>query len=44
MALYRSPDYKTNLESIGFSVPQKFNIDFKFAAMAAILDLQSERF
>ena len=29
MALYRSPDYQTNFESIGFSVQDKFNIDFQ---------------
>ena len=30
MALYRSPDYQTNLESIGLSVQEKkLNIDFQ---------------
>ena len=27
MALYRSPDYQTSLETIGISVQEKFNID-----------------
>ena len=30
LALYRSPDYQTNFESIGLSVQEKkFNIDFQ---------------
>ena len=28
MVLYRSPDYQTSFESVGFLV-QKFNIDFQ---------------
>ena len=45
IALYRSPNYQIRFESIGFSVQEKkFNTSFKMAAMAAILDLQSEHF
>ena len=30
MALYHSPDYQTNFESVGLSVQEKkFNIDFQ---------------
>ena len=39
MAFYRSSDYQTSFESVAFSVQEKFNIDFK---MAAILNFQSE--
>ena len=41
MALYRSPDYQTGFESIGFSVQQKKLKYFKMDAKVAILDFQS---
>ena len=46
MALYCSPDYQTNFESVGLLVQEKkLNIDFQeLAAMIAILDIQSEQF
>ena len=44
MTLYRSPDYKTNIETAGLSVQeQKLNRDFQDDNMAAVLNFQSER-